>query len=284
MKKETQTSRLQLFFVKNSDGFMNIVFVLSLIWFTATFFQCAVFSGRVYCSDYTCDVPVKAPFSQLTLIIVGVCFYVVILIICLIALFSPGYWHPNPKQSKAYAMIVLTFLPVSGIQLIVPEVHRGYVFTYYTGNRYSIEITQLSGNSARMNVSNYYSSYVDGMDAMVAVFEATGDEEGVFQLSTVAKEIYRDKDKGQYFKVDSSIGDIIRDISHLEDGKYYMWTVLPAKIISDKSYVADLPWSGSKYSYTFSNLKKITGGFLDRRAYRLCKWHSSYGCSDSIHS
>ncbi|KAJ5070707.1 hypothetical protein M0811_01687 [Anaeramoeba ignava] len=271
--------------VKNyADGLTISCGILACFIFAFVFFQSIFFPGKVYCNDYSCPNKLNPKVNRILVIVISCIFDVFVILIGIPILNSPGHALKNAKRTKGVFILIFGLIPFSFFQSIFPEIEKGYVATYYSAHNYSVEITLKTGSSAEVNFTNIFSEYTSSMTGMVVVYEATGDEVGIYDLSPVAHQVYRDKKKDSSFEITSSVTSISREISNLEDSKYYMWTIIPAKIISDKTYPADRPWTSTKYSINFASGYNVSDAFVDRRIYRLCKWSSYNGCEYSTHS
>jgi len=116
---------------------------------------------------------------------------------------------------------------------------------------------------------------------MVEVREASGQEKYINDLSPLSTIVYKDMEFTSTTVLSEGV-NISRQISELEDGKWYMYIVSPShKGVDGEAFETRPVVTLSKAMDLFN--AQISA--IDLRAFKLCQWSSQIGClsTGSIH-
>src|SRR5687767_1144323 len=81
-------------------------------------------------------------------------------------------------------------------------------------------------------------------------------------------------------------GTISRTVNNLKDGKWYMWVIGPAAEglngdAFEDDYLQEITSENTvtvHFQNTSQNDNPLRSGFVDLRAFTLCKWYEQLGC------
>jgi len=112
---------------------------------------------------------------------------------------------------------------------------------------------------------------------MVLVYKASGTESNLDDLSPLSAIIFKDSNYNKDTTHLMEGSNITRTVGNLENGDWYMWTVVPAHEAVNKGAY---PGTFVKRveNVTLIDGQNLENPYIDLRGYFLCKWNQNQGC------
>jgi len=290
--------------------------LLTLAPFVYVLVQSIIWPGPLYCKtiyatettvDYSCPDSDSPPLTDWVSILIVLILYVYCVCWDLLLLLAPGFSMDSAFGSKIFVLFDMFLILFSSILVISPSFSRGYVYPFELVEDYTVVITQKDSETATFTfcglwgtagcdftnnsiVANFpanatqssinnISIYDTNSHVLFQVFEASGEEDNIRDLSPLQQRIYKDDKYGDTTKVEIN-GEITRTVGKLKHGSFYFVMVGPARKgvnggAYNDIYLKKIP-SDVKLHLLPGEI--VSDGYIDQRAYFLCKWDSAKGC------
>eukprot|EP01114_Cavostelium_apophysatum_P002992 TRINITY_DN126_c0_g1_i2.p1 TRINITY_DN126_c0_g1~~TRINITY_DN126_c0_g1_i2.p1 ORF type:complete len:319 (-),score=39.11 TRINITY_DN126_c0_g1_i2:681-1637(-) len=261
------------------------VLLVPIAPFIVVLVQTIIWPGLKYCNEDTCPHSFEPAIPDAAMLPIAFILYVYATILGVTLLLSSGAWMDHGFRTKILVCLMLFLMACSTLQLIPAVIYRGYLLPLRAVQPYNLTVQRLSDTSALFTASNLYNSAVtdgDEVRVMVQVRRVSSGTTDIRDVSPASHIIYEDED----FDETTLFGQgdtLTREVYGLEDGKWYMWLVLPARKGPDGNahpakYIRDLDDPPS--SFDGERIDDDDDLAVDLRAYKRCQWDELVGCSE----
>jgi hypothetical protein len=274
------------FILKHNNKVVFQVILFFLIPFIWVLIQTILYPGKYYCNNNQVKNCTnnrnESPVPDVAMIPIALIFYAYCIILGFMIIFSSGSWMENAFIKKLLMIGIIFLICLSIIQVIASAVYRGYVVPYSGVHQYNITIIRKNNTCATFLTVNLWSNqYPTGENVMVQVQQMPSYVSNIREVSPFSRTIYSDSSYSNDNIVVPNV-TIKRLITSLQDAKWYIWEILPArKGINGSPYPGNYlykPANGIVETIYGTNL---TNTEIDLRAYIICQWNEQTGCEIS---
>jgi len=260
------------------------VVLVSLIPLLFVLVQAIVWPGYIYCTEKSCPATTSPQTPDSATIPIVATLYVYCFVLSSFIVLSSGAWMKYAFRNKLIVITTVFFMVCSVILMVAPATSRGYVFPYYSFQKYNFTIVPTGPNSAKAMVSNIYSSYLDGRNVLLQVRSISSNTKELQNVSPLSPIIYADSSYEDTNTINSNTTLISTEVTNLQQDNWYLWTMIPATNAVGNAAIGNYISSVSSPIFIEGNNNvQYQGSFLDLRCFQVCQWNTVNGCQFEFH-